>query len=33
MKKDGTVLPIRFYLPMPEGIDAIEDLWNDSDLK
>jgi bifunctional UDP-N-acetylglucosamine pyrophosphorylase / glucosamine-1-phosphate N-acetyltransferase len=26
MKKDGTVLPIRFYLPMPEGIDAIEDL-------
>jgi bifunctional UDP-N-acetylglucosamine pyrophosphorylase / glucosamine-1-phosphate N-acetyltransferase len=26
MKKDGTVLPIRYYLPMPEGIDAIEDL-------
>ena len=26
MKKDGTVLPIRFYLPMPEGIDAIDDL-------
>jgi bifunctional UDP-N-acetylglucosamine pyrophosphorylase/glucosamine-1-phosphate N-acetyltransferase len=26
VKKDGTVLPIRFYLPMPEGIDAIDDL-------
>jgi bifunctional UDP-N-acetylglucosamine pyrophosphorylase/glucosamine-1-phosphate N-acetyltransferase len=26
IKKDGTVLPIRFYLPMPEGIDAIKDL-------
>jgi bifunctional UDP-N-acetylglucosamine pyrophosphorylase/glucosamine-1-phosphate N-acetyltransferase len=26
LKKDGTVLPIRNYLPMPEGIDAIEDL-------
>ena len=26
IKKDGTVLPIRFYLPMPEGIDAIENL-------
>jgi bifunctional UDP-N-acetylglucosamine pyrophosphorylase / glucosamine-1-phosphate N-acetyltransferase len=26
MKKDGTVLPIRFYLPMPEGIDSIRDL-------
>lgn len=26
MKKDGTVVPIRFYLPMPQGIDAIEDL-------
>lgn len=26
VKKDGTVLPVRFYLPMPEGIDAIEDL-------
>ena len=26
IKKDGTVLPIRFYLPMPEGIDAITDL-------
>lgn len=25
-KKDGTVLPIRFYLPMPQGIDAVEDL-------
>lgn len=26
IKNDGTVLPIRFYLPMPEGIDAVEDL-------
>ncbi|NWF90661.1 MAG: NTP transferase domain-containing protein [Ignavibacteriaceae bacterium] len=26
IKKDGKVLPIRFYLPMPEGIDAIENL-------
>ncbi len=26
MKKDGTVVPIRFYLPMPQGVDAIEDL-------
>ncbi len=26
IKKDGNVLPIRFYLPMPQGIDAIEDL-------
>ena len=25
-KKTGIVQPIRFYLPMPEGIDAIEDL-------
>lgn len=25
-KKNGKVLPIRFYLPMPEGIDAIEDI-------
>src|SRR5690554_1338418 len=25
-KKNGIVQPIRFYLPMPEGIDAIEDL-------
>lgn len=25
-KKTGVVQPIRFYLPMPEGIDAIEDL-------
>lgn len=25
-KKDGTVLPIKFYLPMPEGIDAISDI-------
>ncbi len=33
MKKDGTVLPIRFYLPMPEGIDAVEDLENVQALK
>ncbi|MFH0734801.1 MAG: NTP transferase domain-containing protein [bacterium] len=26
LKKDGTVLPIKFYLPMPEGIDVIESL-------
>ena len=26
IKRDGTIQPIRFYLPMPEGIDAIEDL-------
>jgi len=25
-KRDGSTQPIRFYLPMPEGIDAIEDL-------
>ena len=26
IKRDGTIQPIRFYLPMPEGIDAVEDL-------
>ncbi|MBM4176139.1 MAG: multidrug transporter [Ignavibacteria bacterium] len=26
LKKDGSVRPIRFYLPMPEGIDSITDL-------
>jgi bifunctional UDP-N-acetylglucosamine pyrophosphorylase/glucosamine-1-phosphate N-acetyltransferase len=26
IKRDGTIQPIRFYLPLPEGIDAIEDL-------
>lgn len=26
IKKDGSIQPIRFYLPMPEGIDAVEDL-------
>lgn len=26
IKRDGTTQPIRFYLPMPEGIDAVEDL-------
>ncbi len=26
VKRDGTIQPIRFYLPMPEGIDAVEDL-------
>lgn len=25
-KRDGSTQPIRFYLPMPEGIDAVEDL-------
>jgi len=25
-KKKGIIRPIRFYLPMPEGIDAIEDI-------
>ncbi len=25
-KRDGSIQPIRFYLPMPEGIDAIEEL-------
>lgn len=26
LKKDGTVRPVRFYLPMPEGIDSVSDL-------
>ena len=26
IKRDGSIQPIRFYLPLPEGIDAIEDL-------
>ncbi|QQS36323.1 MAG: NTP transferase domain-containing protein [Ignavibacteriales bacterium] len=26
IKRDGSVQPIRFYLPMPEGLDAVEDL-------
>lgn len=26
MKNDGTVLPLRYYLPMPQGIDAVEGL-------
>ena len=26
VKKNGTIQPVRFYLPMPEGIDSIEDL-------
>jgi bifunctional UDP-N-acetylglucosamine pyrophosphorylase / glucosamine-1-phosphate N-acetyltransferase len=26
VKRDGSIQPIRFYLPLPEGIDAIEDL-------
>ncbi len=25
-KRDGSIQPVRFYLPMPEGIDAIEEL-------
>ena len=26
VKRNGAIQPIRFYLPMPEGIDAVEDL-------
>lgn len=26
LRKDGTVRPVRFYLPMPEGIDSVSDL-------
>ncbi|MHB1687123.1 MAG: NTP transferase domain-containing protein [Ignavibacteriaceae bacterium] len=26
VKRDGAIQPIKFYLPMPEGIDAVEDL-------
>lgn len=26
IKKDGTIQPVRFFLPLPEGIDAIEEL-------
>ncbi len=26
VKRDGTIQPVRFYLPMPEGVDAVEDL-------
>ena len=26
IKRDGSIQPIKFYLPMPEGIDAIEDI-------
>jgi bifunctional UDP-N-acetylglucosamine pyrophosphorylase/glucosamine-1-phosphate N-acetyltransferase len=26
VKRDGSIQPIKFYLPLPEGIDAIEDL-------
>jgi bifunctional UDP-N-acetylglucosamine pyrophosphorylase/glucosamine-1-phosphate N-acetyltransferase len=26
IKRDGTIQPIKFFLPLPEGIDAIEDL-------
>lgn len=26
VKRDGSLQPIKFYLPMPEGIDAVEDL-------
>jgi bifunctional UDP-N-acetylglucosamine pyrophosphorylase / glucosamine-1-phosphate N-acetyltransferase len=26
VKRDGTVQPVRFYIPMPEGIDAVEDI-------
>ena len=26
LKRDGTIQPVRFYLPMPEGIDSVESL-------
>mgnify|MGYP001039797230 CR=1 FL=1 len=26
IKKDGTIQHVRFFLPLPEGIDAIEEL-------
>lgn len=26
IKRDGSIQPVRFYLPMPEGIDAVEEL-------
>ena len=26
IKRDGSIQPVKFYLPMPEGIDAVEDL-------
>jgi len=26
IKRDGTIQPIKFYLPMPEGIDAVENI-------
>ncbi len=26
IKKDGTIQPVRFFLPLPEGIDAIEEI-------
>jgi bifunctional UDP-N-acetylglucosamine pyrophosphorylase/glucosamine-1-phosphate N-acetyltransferase len=26
VRKNGTIQPIRFYIPAPEGIDAIKDL-------
>lgn len=26
IKRDGSIQPVRYYLPMPEGIDAIEEL-------
>ncbi len=26
VKRDGSIQPVKFYLPMPEGIDAVEEL-------
>lgn len=26
LKKDGTVRPVKFYLPMPEGVDSVTDI-------
>jgi bifunctional UDP-N-acetylglucosamine pyrophosphorylase / glucosamine-1-phosphate N-acetyltransferase len=26
IKRDGSIQPVKFYLPMPEGIDAVEDI-------
>lgn len=26
IKRDGSIQPVKFYLPMPEGIDTVEDL-------
>ncbi len=31
LKKDGTIQPIRFVLPLPEGLDSIKDISNSND--